>query len=344
MGASERRRELGYLCVDDFVRDAVGARALAGAFELGLVDRLQQQSCTHAELAERSRLDGRGLRLLLGLLHTNRVVEQAEDRVRLAAPFAAALQYRDLLEAKLDFTAIVAPDFLESFTALLVDPERFFSTAKVFELFAYQRCFEPSADNYANTARWMRITTALTKYESAVCLERHDFSRYARMLDVGGNSGEFALRVCKRHPGIRATVYDLPLVCDIGAGHVGAEPEAGRIAFVKADAAGGALPPGHDLVTFKSMLHDWPDAGMRQFLARAYRALDPGGTLLIFERSLIEIGEAQLPYSLIPLLLFFRSYRSPEDYASSLEDAGFRGIRFEMIDLDMPFMLVSARK
>ena len=90
------------------------------------------------------------------------------------------------------------------------------------------------------------------------------------------------------------------------------------------------------------MLHDWPEAETRQFLARAHKALDPGGTLLIFERSLLEVGEKQVPYSVIPLLLFFRSYRSQEDYAAILEQAGFKDIRFEAIELDMPFMLVCA--
>ena len=72
----------------------------------------------------------------------------------------------------------------------------------------------------------MRFTTALTRYESGACIANHDFSPYERMLDVGGNSGEFALRVCQRHSRLRATVYDLPLVCDIGERHVRAEPEA----------------------------------------------------------------------------------------------------------------------
>ena len=345
MGVADRDEELGYLCVDGFIRDAVGARALASAFELGLIDGLlQAQPCALGQLEKRSGLDARGLGLLLGLLRANRVIELAQGQARLTEAFAAALRYRDLLEAKLDFAAIVAPDFLELFTVLLRDPARFFSSARVFELFAYQRCFDPSPENYANAARWVRITTALTKYESGACLARHDFSRYARMLDVGGNSGEFALRACRKHPGLRATVYDLPLVCDIGAKHIGAEPEADRIDFVKADAAGASLPHGFDLVTFKSMLHDWPEAEMRGFLARAYRALERGGTVLIFERSMLQVGEVQVPYSLIPLLLFFRSYRSQEDYVRSLEQAGFGDVRCATVDLDLPFMLISARK
>src|SRR6267378_1789217 len=105
----------------------------------------------------------------------------------------------------------------------------------------------------------MRITTSLTRYEARACLRHHDFGRYARMLDIGGNSGEFALEICKAHPSVQATVVDLPVVCDIGREHVRREPEATRITFVEANALEDRLPEGFDVVTFKSMLHDWPD-------------------------------------------------------------------------------------
>lgn len=345
MGGPDHGEELGYLCIDAFIRDVVSARALASALELGIIDRLLQgQPCTLADLGERAKLDGRGLRLLLGMLRANRVVAEDGGQVTLTAAFAAALQYRDLLEAKLDFASLVAPDFLDLFTVLLVEPARFFSEAKLFELFSYQNCFDPSPENYASTARWMRFTTTLTRYESAACLERHDFSRYRQMLDVGGNSGEFALRILRRHAHLRAAVYDLPLVCDLGEKHVAGEPEADRMNFVKADASVDALPGNNDLVAFKSMLHDWPDEEAWHFLARAHRALKPGGTLLIFERSLLEAGGRQLPYSLIPILLFFRSYRSGDDYKRRLEQAGFRDVKFDTVNLDMPFMLLTARK
>lgn len=337
--------ECGYLRVDDFIRDIVGARSLATAFELGLIDRLLQcQPCSSADLTQRSGLDERGLYLLLGMLRANSVVQQSEGMVFLTREFLDALQYRDLLEAKLQFASVSVPDFLDRFTSQLTDPDGFFRQGRTFQLFDYQRCFEPSPANRANTERWVRITTALTKYESAACLRRHDFSGYRSMLDVGGNSGEFALRICKAQAGIRATVYDLPLVCDVGAAHVGEHPESQRISFVKVDIDHPVLPQGFDLVTFKSMLHDWPDAALHEWLVRAHRALNPGGTLLIFERSAMQIGESQIPYSMIPLMLFFRSYRTPGQYAVSLGEAGFREVRHEVVDLDMPFMLLTARK
>lgn len=340
-----RGAERGYLCVDGFLGDMVGARALSSAFELGLVDRLlAPQPCTLRDLGLHARLDERGARLLVSMLRAHGVVEGEGDAVRLTGPFAAALEYRDLMEAKLDFAALVAPDFLDLFTTLLADPGRFFGQARLFELFSYDRCFDATPENRANTARWMRFTTALTRYEADACFDAHDFSGYRRMLDIGGNSGEFALRACRRHAGLRATVHDLPLVCDIGEQYVAREPEAARIGFSRVAREGGPFPAGHDLVTFKSMLHDWPDEAMRAFLAQAYEALAPGGTVLIYERGPVEIQETQLAYGQVPLMLFFRSYRTGADYAGPLRQAGFRDIATQTVDLDMPFMLVTARK
>ncbi len=336
--------ERDYLCVDAFMRDAVGARALSSAFELGIVDELlSRPASTQAELGARAGTDARGLHLLLGLLNAAGVVEAQGESFSLTGEFRSALRFRDLVEAKLDFAAAVAPDFLDLFTLLLKDPAAFFERAKLFELFSYDRCFDPTAENIAATARWMRFTTALTRYESAACFTNHDFTKHRRMLDVGGNSGEFALQACAAAPGLKATVFDLPLVCDIGERHVRAHPQASRIDFVRATPERGPLPPGADLVTFKSMLHDWPGEPMQAFLDRAHDALQPGGTVLIFERSPVVVDQLP-PYPAIPLLLFFRSYRAAEDYRQPLSQAGFVDFEARPVDLDMPFMLVTAKK
>ncbi len=341
--APEEQR--GYLCVDRYVGDVAGARATCTALELGIVDRLLEKSPrTLVELGALARLDERGTRLLAGLLRVNRVIEIEDDMARLTDGFAAALRYRDLLEAKLEFAMLVAPDFVGLFTSLLADPGRFFDEARLFELFSYDRCFDATPENRANSARWMRFTTVLTKYESGPCLDACDLSRHRKMLDVGGNSGEFALRACRRYPGLSAIVFDLPVVCDIGEKHLQGEPEVARISFARATREGGALPQGCDLVTFKSMLHDWPGDSVREFLARAYEALPKGGTVLIYERGPVAIGDAPLPFVQIPLVLFFRAYRSVADYASLLNQAGFCDVRSQTIELDMPFMLLVATK
>jgi SAM-dependent methyltransferase len=345
-----------YLCVEPFMADMVGARALSSAFELGVIDALVRKSQKFDGLIDTLRCEPRGLALLLGLLRAGRVVAEQGGEYSLCADFRTALAYRDLMEQKLRFAHLVAPDFTDRLTMLLAEPRRFFEESRLFELFSYQRCLELTPENLAATDNWVRITTALTRYEAAACLAHYDFSPHRRQLDVGGNSGEFVLRICRQHPQLRATVYDLPVVCELGARHVAAEPEGLRIGFAPAQPGQVGqpgqveqpghvdLPGGHDLVSFKSMLHDWPDGHAEELLRAAHTALAPGGKVLIFERGVVEVGATQVPYAMVPFLLFFRSYRSVETYCAMLRQLGFRDIVASVIDLDMPFILISASK
>jgi SAM-dependent methyltransferase len=337
--------EFDYLSVDSFIKSIVDARALSTAFELRLIDYLvKNRPVLLDDLKKGFKGDAQGAELLINLLVANNIIEESDGEIRLTQPFAKALQYRDLLEAKLELVQFVLPDFMDLFTTLIHSPDRLSGSARISDFFCYHRGFETTPENYELTKRWMRITTTLTKYEAQVCMKYHDFGRYRRILDIGGNSGEFVLQICKRCPEISATVFDLPLVCDIGLEHIRSEPEADRISFIKGNALTDPLPKGFDLITFKSMLHDWPEKEAKQFVEKASHSLGPGGTLLIFERGPLEVRERTLPYSMIPFLLFFHSFRSPFIYEEELRDLDFQDVTIEKINLETPFYLVTAKK
>src|SRR5690606_15297676 len=120
--------------------------------------------------------DGQGLRLLLALLQQAGVVEKRQGAVALTAGFTDALRYRDLLEAKLDFAGVLLDDFADGFTRLLRDPERFTGEARLYQLFDYQRALAPGFDNWQRTRGWMRLTSALTRYEARAALALCDLS------------------------------------------------------------------------------------------------------------------------------------------------------------------------
>ncbi len=333
-----------FLIVDEFLQTLPEARALKTAFELGIIARLQAQGRgASAALARLVGLDEAAMRLLLDLLVANGVVQERGGDVMLADRFLRALRYRDLLEVRLDYVGHVLRDFAEGFTTLLRDPAGFQQSARLFDLFDYRPALLTDAASLERTRAWMRITTVLTRYEAGPCLERYDMGAHRRVLDVGGNSGEFLRQICLAHPAITGSVLDLPLVCDIGLDAMLAMPEAPRIGFIAGDLREQALPPGHDLVTFKSMLHDWPERLAREFLAKAFAALPPGGTLLIYERAALRFT-GKLPLGMLPNLLFFRSYRGAEEYVAMLEAIGFTAIEAGDIALDSPFLLITARK
>ena len=116
------------------------------------------------------------------------------------------------------------------------------------------------------------------------------------------------------------------------------------MSFVKCDLRSEPLPAGHDLITFKSMLHDWPAAEALGYLTKATTAMEPGGMLLIFERGPLHLNQQRPAFSLLPTLLFFRSYRPANDYVAMLEGLGFVDIAVRHIELDSPFYAVTGRK
>ena len=334
-----------YLHVDAFIKSMVDARSLLTAFDLGIIDYLvSEQHATSYTLQEQIKISGTAMRLLLNLLASNGVIEEFERGIKLTRQFADALKYRDLLELKLVISQLAAHDLMNFFNEFISRPEEFMKKSRFLRLFNYSMCFDTRPESHRMTKRWMRITTTLTKYEAQVCMKYHDFSRYQHMLDIGGNSGEFGLKICRKYSHMMATVFDLPVVCDIGMEHIGPEPEADRITFIKGNALTDVLPYGFDLITFKSMLHDWPENEAWHLISKAQQVLKPGGTLLIFERGPLEVGETTIPYSMIPFLIFFHSYHSPKIYEKRLEDLGFQDIRTQRIELEMPFYLITGRK
>ena len=336
---------LDYLRVDRYLASVIDARALKTAFEIGLIDHLVQRGSSPASLlCKATGADERGLDFLLALLQAGGVVQSLHGDVSLQAEFRAVLRYRDLLETKLDFAGLLLDDFADHFTSLVCDPQRFVGQARLFELFDYRRALTPSFENHQRTQAWMRLTSTLTRYEAQALMTLLDLGAARRMLDVGGNSGEFVLQLCRRHAGLQATVFDLPLVCEIGLAHLLSEPESSRIGFRPGDLRSDPLPRGHDLISFKSMLHDWPQEEVDRFLATAVQALEPGGTLMIFERGPIDAAARPPTFADLPVLLFFRSYRDPAAYQQTLARLGLVDIDCRTLELDTPFFLVTGRK
>ena len=108
------------------------------------------------------------------------------------------------------------------------------------------------------------------------------------MLDVGGGSGAFSYVFVEKTPGLKSTVLELPEVCRTGEG-IKAKQSAdvqGRVEFKELDATSPNWPVddgAYDIVLMSYISGSVPEAIIAKLYANAYKALKPGGRLLVHD-------------------------------------------------------------
>jgi 3-hydroxy-5-methyl-1-naphthoate 3-O-methyltransferase len=162
-------------------------------------------------------------------------------------------------------------------------------------------------------------------------------ARHHALLDVGGAMGAIPIELCRAYPALRATVYDLPFVCDLATEKITAAGLHQRITTAPGDfLTGQALPRGHDVVMMSNVMHDWDEATGRALLAKCHDALLPGGMIVICELLLNADRTGPAEAALMGMNMMIETTggknHSDAEYCAWLGDTGFERIeviRFE---------------
>ena len=102
------------------------------------------------------------------------------------------------------------------------------------------------------------------------------------LLDIGGSHGFFAVALCRLHPGLSATVLDLPAALEHAAPLLAAEDMGDRVSMRPGDALVDDLgTSAYDVVFMASLVHHFEEAANRDLVRRAAATLRPGGVLVI---------------------------------------------------------------
>jgi SAM-dependent methyltransferase len=108
---------------------------------------------------------------------------------------------------------------------------------------------------------------------------------HRKLLDVGGNTGKWALQCVAHSPGVAVTILDLPALEPLARKNVTEHGEGGRIAFQPMNLLDHSLPfpPRHDAVWMSQFLVCFPESDVLKLLERAAAALAEDGRLYILD-------------------------------------------------------------
>jgi hypothetical protein len=167
--------------------------------------------------------------------------------------------------------------------------------------------------------------------------EKFDFSRYKTVCDVGGATGQLCTVLAVRHPHLRFTSYDLPVVAPIAEKAVAAAGLTDRVATASGDFFADPLPRA-DVITMGLILHDWNLDRKMHLIRAAHDALPEGGAFIVIE-NLIDDARRENAFGLMMSLNMLIEFGDAfdftgGDFAGWCREAGFRDV--EILPLTGP--------
>jgi predicted O-methyltransferase YrrM len=157
--------------------------------------------------------------------------------------------------------------------------------------------------------------------------DKFDFSKYETLCDVGGATGQLSIIVADRHPHMRCTTFDLPVVEPIAARTIEAAGQSDRVTAVGGDFFADPLPKA-DVITMGLILHDWNLENKMHLINAAYDALPEGGALIVIE-NLIDDARRENAFGLLMSLNMLIEFGDAFDFTGAdfngwCKEAGFK--------------------
>lgn len=176
-----------------------------------------------------------------------------------------------------------------------------------------------------------------------------DGRREVRVLDLAGGPAAYAILMCQANPGMTCVTVDLPAISAEARGYVAQfglsdriECRAGSYHTDEYEAA------AYDAVTIFGALHQESPAQIVDILKRAYRALKPGGRLLVLDMMTDRTHTAPKFSALFAVNMALTTANgwvfSDEELKGWMREAGFEPGETRPVPPPMPHWLVTALK
>lgn len=190
--------------------------------------------------------------------------------------------------------------------------------------------FDELYSDPARLEQFMQAMAGISTGNFHALAEKFDFSKYETVCDVGGATGRLSAALAARHPHLRCTSFDLPVVAPIAEKAIAAAGLDERVAVASGDFLTDPLPQA-DVITMGLILHDWNLEGKMHLIRSAYDALPEGGAFIIIE-NLIDDARRENAFGLMMSLNMLIEFGDAfdftgGDFAGWCREAGFRDVQ-----------------
>ncbi len=316
------------------VRGFMKSRVILTAAELDFFTLLHRGPSTARDLAKRLHLDERGTTRVLDSLISFGLVMKEADHYRTTTTGAllssehpetilpVILHMNNLWDRWGDLTAILRKDSTKSGKQGLSFTDR----------------------------DWKAFIGAMHVIARKLSGEIADFyntERFTCLLDLGGASGTYAVAFLKKNPALKAILFDLAEVIPMAEERIAAEGLSERVRCVGGDFYDDELPQGADIVLLSAIIHQNSMKENISLYKKIYKALPPGGVLLIRDHIMDESRTRPSSGALFAINMLVNTQGGDTytfgEVRKDLEEAGFSEILL-LRSGDRMDCLVEARK
>jgi SAM-dependent methyltransferase len=155
---------------------------------------------------------------------------------------------------------------------------------------------------------------------------------FKTMIDIGTAQGGAVVEIARANPHLTGGGFDLPPVGPTFASYVRKHGLSDRLQFYPGDFFTDPLPTA-DVLVMGRILHNWDLPTKKMLLAAAYRALPPGGALIVYD-PLIDDDRRTDAHALLSSLNMLIETAGGFEYTGAdckewMKQAGFVEIRTE---------------
>jgi SAM-dependent methyltransferase len=186
--------------------------------------------------------------------------------------------------------------------------------------------FQYLAQHPEYAAVFNQAMTEWTANESTAVMTAYDFSKFDKVVDVGGGQGLFITDILRANPGPHGVLFDLPQVIEGAKGTIETAGLAERCEVIGGDFF-ESMPNGGDAYILKNILVNWDDERSATLLKNCHRAMVENGKLLVIEISVISpknVPSFGKLFDLHMLVITGGRGRPEAEFRALFETAGFR--------------------